>query len=226
MIKVVAFDNDCVISQKDMLEFVSEQIGKTSQGKFWEKEYHKGLAKAKNDKEREKAALKCLKGKYSVIKGLDLKTLKKICQKIEATKGAKQCIDALQKRKIEVVVVSATLLPIAKFFAQTHGLKISKFITSECKTNGKIGKTTFVLTPLKKGKKLSEYLIKNGIRTNECVAVGDSKSECSMFKLAGKKRSIGFNCRKELKPFVGHIASHFGDKKRDLMCVLKIMNDL
>jgi phosphoserine phosphatase len=226
MIKAAAFDNDCVISKYDMLEFISKSIGKSKEGQFWEEEYHKGLASAKSDKEREAAAERGLKGKYSVVEGLDLDRLKEICARIELTNGTKQCINELHERGIKVAVVSSTLLPIAKFFAEAHGLKINDFISSECDISDRIGKVNFVLTPLKKGEKLREFLDKEGISPKECIAVGDSTSELSMFRLVGKERSIGFNCRDSLKPFVGHIAYRFGDENRNLMGVLEIINKL
>ena len=39
MVRVVAFDNDCVISKYDMLDVVSHKIGKSEDGKYWEDEY-------------------------------------------------------------------------------------------------------------------------------------------------------------------------------------------
>ena len=224
MIKAIAFDNDCVISKYDMLEFVSREIGKAREGKFWEDEYHKGLSSAKNEGEREAVAERALKGKYSVVEGMDLKELKSICARIESTNGAKECLDKLHNKGIKIIVISATLLPIARFFAETHGLPVDEFIASECETNGSLGKVHFVLTPVKKGEKLKEFLDKSNISPEECIAVGDSTSELSMFKMVGKEMSIGFNCRDSLRSYVGHIASHFGDEKRDLSSVLKIVD--
>jgi HAD superfamily phosphoserine phosphatase-like hydrolase len=226
MIKIAAFDNDCVISKYDMIEFISKHIGKSEEGQHWEKEYHKGLSTAKSDEEKEIMAERGLKGKFSVIKGLDLNKLKEICTKIELTAGAKECIDKIHEKGIKIVVVSATLFPIAKFFAEANGLKIDDFITSECDGNDKIEETSFVLTPLKKGERLKEYLNKNGVKTEECIVIGDSTSEASMFRMVGKERSIGFNCRDSLKPFVGYVASDFGDENRNLMSVFEIINKL
>jgi len=50
MIKIAAFDNDCVISKYDMLEFVSKAIGKVKEGQFWKKNIIKVLASAKTTK--------------------------------------------------------------------------------------------------------------------------------------------------------------------------------
>ena len=226
MIKAVAFDNCCVITKYDSLDFVSKEIGKEDEGKYWDARYYEALSSAKNDSERESSTVDCLKGKYSITEGVSVDKLKEICSRIELTEGSKECIESIRRSGLKLVVISATLLPIARFTAESNGLGIDDIIASECKMNGKIGEATYIMTPLEKGRKLKKFLDKNDIKPEECVAVGDSTSELFMFRLVGKERSIGFNCRDSLKAHVGHIASHFGDEKRNLMSVLEIIKTL
>lgn len=227
MIRAVAFDNDCVISQCDMLEFVSKAIGREKEGEYWEHEYHRLLSEAKSEEDRNRAAVGGLQGKYSTVEGASLKEVERTCGRIPLTVGAKECLDSLHESGKTIIVDSATLLPLAQAFAKAHELPVDHFIASTCETpGGKIGKPTFLLTPEKKGEQLHTLLQRIGVKPHECAAVGDSTSEVHMFSLVGRERSIGFNCRESLRPYVGHIASHFGDVDRNLLSVLKIVEKL
>jgi len=225
-IKAVIFDIDCTISKTDMLEFIAKNIGKEKEGEYWENLYHNGLKNTKTLEEKEKAAEYALKGKFSTVEGLKISELKRICSQIKAVDGAKEAFDELFSMDLKIIAISATLLPIAKFFTETYNFHIDKFITSECRTNDVVGKVTLVLTPKRKVEKLKKFLDRYNIKPEECVAVGDSVSEVPIFELIGKERSIGFNCRDSLKPFVGHIASEHEDEKRNLLTVMNIIKNV
>ena len=82
------------------------------------------------------------------------------------------------------------------------------------------------MTPKRKLEKVEQLLKRLNISPKECIAIGDSASEVPVLKYIGKERSIGFNCRESLKPYVKYIAYEFGDPKRNLMMVLKIIKKI
>ncbi|MFH0970642.1 MAG: haloacid dehalogenase-like hydrolase [Candidatus Diapherotrites archaeon] len=220
----VAFDIDCVITKGDMINFISENIGKKEEGNKWEKRYHELMFDAKTDSELEKAAEEGLRSKYHSVLGLDLDRLKELIKTIPLTERTKEALDILHKENAKIILVSATLLPIAKDLAEVNSLPVDHYICSTCNTKqGKIGKTKFILTPKKKGEQLATLLKDLGIPLTNCFAVGDSISEKYMFELVGKGNSIGFNCRAKMRPRVGSIIYEYGDNKRELLSVAKLI---
>lgn len=223
-ILAAAFDNDLVITEKDVLHFISGRIGKKEEGDKWEHLYHQLLFDAKTEEEREKAAEKGLEGKLSPVKGLTLEKLEELAKKVPLTAKAKEALGRLHEKGVKIIIVSAGFLPIVKALAEANNLPIDHFICSECATTGgKIGEMTYALTPKEKGRRLEELLKKLGIPPSSCFAIGDSISEKYMFELVGKQNSIAFNYKKGLERYASHLLYLEGSVERELSSVAKLI---
>ncbi|MFQ6074544.1 MAG: HAD family hydrolase [Candidatus Bathyarchaeia archaeon] len=222
-IKLVAFDFDYVLIPGSALNFVSREMGREREGEEANRVFYESMSKAKTLREMGEAVEAGLRRKTEVVRGLSLSELKETCGKIELTRGARETLSELAEGGYKNVILSASLRPIVEAIVEAKELRVEKVVGSECEISGVIGECYFVLTPLRKAEALRRVLDEYAIGPEECVAVGDSLSERGIFELVGRERSIGFNVRPDVEPFVGHTIFRHGDKDRDLRKILDVI---
>jgi phosphoserine phosphatase len=122
--------------------------------------------------------------------------IESILNKIELHKGAKETISKLRLAGYKTAIISGGISLLADRVMRELGIDHSFSNALLFDENEKLtGEGVQVVTLFNKGIILKQVAAEEGISPNECVAVGDSKYDVYMFKIAGY--SIAFNPKDE-----------------------------
>ena len=104
-----------------------------------------------------------------------------------------QVLDYLKASSIESVLITAGPIQVARalatrygfdgFYGSQYGVKNGRFTGEITNHMGNAGKV----------KCLREFCLKNGIRVEHCVAIGDSESDIQVFKNCGRSIAINYS---------------------------------
>ena len=225
MIKLVAFDFDGVLTPFDSPSYVLRKLGEKKEADALPLEYYSGMAAARTPEEREEVVRRIQNEGFDKMRLHPVSEIEKFCREIPAMNGAKETFDALKKKRIKIAVLSATVRLIVEKALETNNMRADFVFCSEHTVeNGHFGKLNYVLSPLKKRKKLAKLLSELKIPPKECLAVGDSLSEEYMFQLVGKENSIAFNYKPELGICAETLLFPQGSGKCDMREMLKVVD--
>jgi phosphoserine phosphatase len=157
-----------------------------------------------------------LKERVKLLKGLTIREVNAVIQKIPLMNGAEQLIIEL-KKSYKIAMVSGGFTIVAEKIAEKLGIDCT--IANELKIEEGV-LTGDVSGPLmsqdSKKDVLEEIAIKEGISTKDCIVIGDGANDISMFKAAGF--SIAFNANPILKD-----ASDIVITEKDLRLILPVL---
>lgn len=156
--------------------------------------------------------------RVSLLKGMDVALVDRLCQSLTPTNGAKELISFLNDRNIKSIVFSGGFYNATNYFKEILGYKES-FANSFDIKDGKL--TGFVygqmLTSDAKGIMLSKIKAILGLKDEEVMCVGDGANDIAMFRESGLK--IAF-CAKEILRKNADICVDIRDMK-EIIKVLK-----
>ncbi|MFH0836762.1 MAG: HAD-IB family phosphatase [Candidatus Aenigmatarchaeota archaeon] len=184
--KLVIFDFDKTLIRESSIETVAKEFG-------FKKELQKLRADYKNGKIKDYNITLEL---ANLIKGRTEKDFEKVFKNINLRRTAKGTINRLKKRQYEVGIISVAFSPIIHYFADIIGIDKSNIICPILITdkNGKytgevIAKTKYHSKCcdkiICKADAVKELMEKLNVKSEECIAVGDGKSDECLFRACG-----------------------------------------
>ena len=184
--KLVIFDFDKTLIRESSIEIVSKEFG-------FKKELQRLRANCKNGKIRDYNLTLEL---ANFIKGRIEKDFEKVFKNINLRRTAKGVINRLKKRQYEVGIISVAFSPIIHHFADRVGIDKTNIICPILVTdkNGKytgevIAKTKYHSKCcdkiICKADAAKELMKKLNVKPEECIAVGDGKSDECLFRACG-----------------------------------------
>jgi len=184
--KLVIFDFDKTLIKESSIEIVAKELGfenelKDLRRKYREKkikDYHITLALAR------------------LIKGRKKEDLELACEKLNLRKNTIKVIDRLKKRQYEIAIVSVAFSPVVEHMADKIGIKKENIICPVLVTDKKGVYTGEVVAKTKYNSKCCDKIIckadaakelmkRINVNPEECVAVGDGKSDQCLFRACG-----------------------------------------
>jgi len=187
-IKAIVFDVDGVLTEIDSVwQYIHKNLGTSEQAKINAIMFKKGLIDYAEWARRD----------VSLWKGLSFQKIKEIIAAIPVRAGAEELFHYLKKVKnLKIIALSAGLEIVIEHLKET--LEIDYHLANILVTkNGVITGAVEVLVGYNdKGSVMSKLCEKAGIKTNECIAVGDSEVDVPMFKVASI--GIAFNPKDEI----------------------------
>lgn len=203
--KLAVFDFDSTLMDGETLEFLARETG-------IEKKVKNITDKAMQG---ELDFFESLNKRVSLLKGLPVDTVNRICENLPAMNGAGVTVKELKKRGFIVVCFSGGFKNATVPFAQKYGL--------DCEFSNILHSKDGVLTGLaggemmfndSKGEMLKRLQKITRISPADTIAIGDGANDLSMFKYSGTR--IAF-CA---KPVLREQADIIIDEK-DLRLILK-----
>ena len=184
--KLVIFDFDKTLIRESSIEIVAKEFG-------FKKELQRLRANCKNGKIRDYNLTLEL---ANFIKGRIEKDFEKVFNNINLRRTAKGVINRLKKRQYEVGIISVAFSPIIHHFADRVGIDKTNIICPILVTdkNGKytgevIAKTKYHSKCcdkiICKADAAKELMKKLNVKPEECIAVGDGKSDECLFRACG-----------------------------------------
>ena len=209
MIELVVFDLDNVIINGEAIDEIAKLVNVQEKvAEITEQAMNGDLEFETSIKERVK-----------LLKGASVEEIKKLASEMELMNGAKETIETLKEKGIEVAILSGS------FDLITDSLKDKIdfdhiYINTLVENDGIL--TGEVTGPLVKGSKfeiLSELIQEKNLSFENCVAVGDGANDISMIEAA--EYGIAFNAKPAVKEAADIII-----ETNDLTEVLTIINNL
>ena len=187
--KLIAFDLDSTLIQGSSIEFIAKKWGFEKELGDLRERYRKGKIK--------EYEITISLAKY--FKGKSLDETYAICRKIKLARNAKKIIEMLKKRQYKVVIISVAFSPVVEYFAnllEADENSCPKLIAKEGKFTGEVEldrkfNNECCDFAICKREKLIELSKKYNLGLEECVAVGDGKSDKCMFEASGLSISKG-----------------------------------
>ena len=184
--KLVLFDFDKTLIRESSIEIVAKEFGFKKELQKLRAEYESGKIKD-YDITLELAHL---------IKGRTEKDFKKIFKNINLRRTAKGVVDRLKKRQYSVGITSVAFSPIIHYFADKLGIDRSNIICPILVTDKSGEYTGEVIAKTKyyskccdriicKADAAKELMEKLNVKPEECIAVGDGKSDECLFRACG-----------------------------------------
>ena|GEM_PF-39608 len=209
MIKLVVFDLDEVIIDGEAINEIAKLVNVQEKVAEITEQTMIGDLKFEDS----------IKERVKLLKGASVEEIKKLASEMELMKGAKETIETLKDRGLEVAIISGS------FDLITDSLK-DKIDFDYIFTNTLVEKdgilTGEVTGPLVKGSKydiLTELIKDKNISLENCIAVGDGANDISMIEAA--EYGIAFNAKPAVKEAADIII-----ETNDLTEVLTIIDEL
>lgn len=196
--KLIIFDFDKTIIEESSIEMFAEHFGFT-------KELNDLRSQQQQHQIRDSAITIQLS---RFFKGKNEEDLDAVYKKLHLEKDVDKVIDRLKKRRYELGIVSTAFSPVVFYFAKQVGIPQENIIcpflmkgknnifNGEVQANTRYNSTCcdHIVCKADAAKELMKKL---GVKPEECIAVGDGKSDACLFRAAGlalaykPKQSIG-----------------------------------
>ena len=185
MIKIIFFDMDGVLTEeKSSWFYVNNRLGINNRENFLK--YTDGTMSYEDFFVRD---IRAWIEKYPGIRHGDIK---KILDEIEPIPGLENAISYLKKKDIMSVIVSGGILWLAERLVKDFGIDEAYANRIFSDSTGKIIPDGEVqVNPLKKDTVMKKVMKKYNVSPEECIAVGDSESDYSMYRAVNN--FIAFN---------------------------------
>ena len=174
--KLAVFDFDSTLMDGETLEFLAKELGIEKEVKTITDMAMRG----------ELDFFESLQKRVSLLKGLSVEKVDKICHSLPLMKGAKEVVEGLKQQDYKVVCFSGGFKNATTYFAKELGL--------DCEFSNILHSKDGILTGLvggemmfntSKGEVLTRLQSVLGITPEETLVVGDGANDISMFKHAG-----------------------------------------
>lgn len=182
MIKALATDVDGVITKiESAWRYVHERLGLLEKAKKNAELFHKGKISYRKWAELD----------IELWKGIREEEFNRILMEVEIRKGCEEFFNFLKSKKIKIIAISGGLQNLLEILAKKFGF--DRYVANEIIFENGILQGSFKLriTPRNKGIVLKRILKELNIKSEECIAIGDSDFDIPMLETCGYR--IAFN---------------------------------
>ena len=179
--KLAVFDFDSTLMDGETIEFLAREVGIEEQVKKITDSAMQG----------ELDFFESLTQRVSLLKGLDVNVVNKVCEALPLMNGAEETICSLKKRGYKVVCFSGGFKNATVPFAKKLGLdaEFSNILHSkDGKLTGQVGGE--MMFSYSKGEMLKTLQSLLGLTSKETLVVGDGANDLSMFRYADNRVSF------------------------------------
>ncbi len=179
--KLAVFDFDSTLMDGETIEFLAREVGIEEQVKKITDSAMQG----------ELDFFESLTKRVSLLKGLDVNVVNKVCETLPLMNGAEETICSLKKRGYKVVCFSGGFKNATVPFAKKLGLdaEFSNILHSkDGKLTGQVGGE--MMFGYSKGEMLKTLQNLLGLTSKETLVVGDGANDLSMFRYADNRVSF------------------------------------
>ena len=135
--------------------------------------------------------------KAELAKGVSLNQIKEQFEIVlKPLKNVKRVIGCLHERNIKTILITAGPIQVAKVASELWGMSAYNGSLYECEEDLFTGKIIKHLGDEGKVGALKLFCAEEGIKPEECMAIGDGSTDIPLFKYCGA--SIGINCAEKV----------------------------
>ncbi|CAG8975114.1 hypothetical protein HYALB_00004412 [Hymenoscyphus albidus] len=175
--RLVVFDMDSTLIEEEVIDLIAASIGV-------EAEVSAITARAMNG---ELDFSSSFRERCKLLKGVDADIFTKLRDVVTPTKGARELVKALKKMGVKSAVLSGGFIPLTSWLAKSLGTDYAYANTLEIDTttNTITGEVVGdIVNAERKRDLLIEIAAKEGISTDQVLAVGDGANDLLMMKAA------------------------------------------
>mgnify|MGYP001430102641 CR=1 FL=1 len=184
--KLIIFDFDKTLVKESSIEVLAKAFGFTKELKKLRRMHERKRIK---DYEITLALSNYLKGKSP-------EDIEKLCRKIHISKNAAKVIEQLKKKQYRIAIISVAFYPVVRCIAKKIGIDEESIICPVLGVDGHgaftgevIAKTTYNSKCcdkiICKADAAEELMHRLDVKPEECIAVGDGKSDECLFRVCG-----------------------------------------
>lgn len=196
MIKALLLDFDGTLVTKDMLSEVIDLVGRKAESEQITRDFHAGKY----------IGQQAITARINLLRGVEIEKIQaKVREDLSLMPNAKEIIDYCRRHGILTVLASGNIVQILDIYKENLGLDFvvgPQPHTDEGKIVG-IAETDF-RQPNFKVEGIKDILREHGIRSEECLAIGDSPGDKAMFEFVGKGRSVAIQPKGGIEEYTGH----------------------
>ncbi len=185
--KLVIFDLDGTLTQeRSIWEYIHKQLGKWY---GFAEEYQKKFLAGEISYDR------FCELDAEVWKGMKVEALSKVVQSVPFHPGVDELIGHLKHTGLKLAVVSSGLSLLVNWVHQRYGFDYS--VSNDLLHEDGIltGKVRIQVYYDKKAEWVEKILKQFGVKSEEMIAIGDSKGDMDMFQMAGLAVAFNSSCR-------------------------------
>jgi len=184
--KLVIFDFDKTLIRESSIEIVAKEFGFKKEPQKLRTNYEGGRIKGYN------ITLKLA----NIIKGRTENDFERVFKNITLRRTTKGVIDGLKKRQYKIGIISLAFSPVIHYFADQLGIDKTNIVCPILVSDKKGKFTGEIIAKTKHNSKCCDEIIckadaanelmkKLNVKPEECIAVGDGKSDECLFRVAG-----------------------------------------
>lgn len=192
--KLIIFDLDRTLIKDSSIEVIAKEL-------HFEKELINSRKKYREKKIKDYditlTLAKCLKGKTR-------SDIERACEKLSLSENAVKVIEKLRRRQYKIAIISLAFSPVVEYIAEKVGIDKENIICPVLVTDKKGKYTGEVIARTRfnskccdkiicKADAAGEFMDKFTVKPEECIAVGDGKSDECMFRACGL--SLAYNSK-------------------------------
>jgi len=192
--KLIIFDFDKTLIEESSIELIAKEFGFTRELKKLRKDYY---AKKISDYDITIALSQYFKGKTK-------KDFEKACAKLTLSKNIIRVVEKLKKRQYRTAIISVAFSPVIEYIAEKIGIERENIISPVLVfdkhgryTGEVIAKTRYNSTCcdkiICKADAAKDLMKRLSVKPEECIAVGDGKSDECLFRACGL--SLAYNAK-------------------------------
>ncbi|MGP3668286.1 MAG: phosphoserine phosphatase SerB [Candidatus Bathyarchaeota archaeon] len=199
--RIIAFDMDGTLVNMEIIDEMAKLAGVEDKVKDVTKKAMEGKMDFKE----------ALSKRVSLLKGLPLRKLEKLKNKLELSPGAQDLIGELKKAGFVIAIITGGFDIFANHIAEKLGVKYVYANKLEIKDGVLTGRFKgSILSPEDKLKALMDIAKKEKADLSKCIAIGDGANDILLLKKSGL--GIGYRPKKIVKQHVNTLIEN-GDLK-------------
>jgi phosphoserine phosphatase len=185
--KLAIFDLDGTLTQeRSIWEYIHKKLGKWY---GFAEEYQKNFLAGEISYDR------FCELDAEVWKGMEIEALSEIVQKVPFHSGVDELIGHLKQKGLKLAMVSSGLSLLSNWVHERYGFdySVSNDLVHE---NGVLtGKVKIQVHFDKKAEWVEKILEQFGVKSEEMIAIGDSRGDLELFRMAGFSVAFNSSCK-------------------------------
>jgi len=203
--KLVIFDFDKTLICESSIEIVADELGFTEKLKALRAKYVAGKIKDRD----------ITLGLARLFKGKRREDLEPACRRLHLSRNAEKVVGRLKKRQYNVAVISLAFDPVVEYVAEQLGIDKENVLCPRLAIDADGRYTGQVLSPTSvvsdccdhlfcKGEAALELIRRFDLKPEQCIGVGDGKSDECLFRVVGL--ALGYKTKRHGDIYVSALA--------------------